>query len=215
MSATLLDLIAALIRLLQTRRLNRRDYFEKIIDPLYKDFVPVALDMLQMFRTARFNPAAFRVGTGLGKDLLNCYSPEDLEAARRTREKAAHKFLSELATAREANLDTRNQLRAMLTVCEEDLFETDKGDLAEFVQAMLWFFAPAADTRNSDSFQLVMLVSDEVMALYAWHAAMEAALRKGDARRAFVHSTLAGLERSWGEIARLYMKLKLEHTVAA
>lgn len=61
LSATLLDLIAALIRLLQTRKLNRRDYFEKIIDPLYKDFVPVALDMLQMFRTARFHPAAFGV----------------------------------------------------------------------------------------------------------------------------------------------------------
>ena len=48
-----LVLIDRLIGLIQERKTRRRDYFEKIIDPLYVLFAALGEDYLRLFRIAR------------------------------------------------------------------------------------------------------------------------------------------------------------------
>jgi hypothetical protein len=39
-----------LIKLLQRRKTKRQEYFEKIVEPLYEQFVPLGEDYLKPFR---------------------------------------------------------------------------------------------------------------------------------------------------------------------
>jgi hypothetical protein len=88
-----LALIDRIISLVQARKIRRRDYFEKIIDPLYAQFIPLGEDTLSLFRTARI------VGN----------LPQKKRVAK----------FEELRKKREQFVDARKRLQALLEACEK------------------------------------------------------------------------------------------------
>lgn len=216
-----LSLVDRLISLIQARKLRRKDYFEKIIDPLYIQFIPLGEDILTLFRTIRLK--VFYVE-------LNYFDPETTEIVPRYQlwnsvmmGKASgelHDAISEdvedLIMRREKFLDSRNRLRALLEVCERDLEDRGDEQLQAFVRSMFEFFNPRGEKGDSDGARLVSLFSSSLNE-YGFLQLYE------PSRYRYVHDEidLAGmiesmtrrLESSWYEIAGRYMELKLKNTV--
>ena len=112
-----LSLIDRIISLIKARETRRRDYFEKIIDPLYTQFRPLGENYINLFREA--------------EDALRSSKKRDRSEAvlliRRRRE--------EFAAA-------RAQLGALLSVCEKHSKTKKDEELTTFVRAMSQFFHP-------------------------------------------------------------------------
>src|ERR1039458_6268177 len=120
-----LALIDHLISLVRERKTRRRDYFEKIIDPLYTQFTPLGEDYLKLFRFA----------TGA------------LERPKRARKTT----LAEIRAKREEFEAARAKLRALLERCEEDAKKRRDDDLVTFLRALVKFFTPMVLTPSIGS----------------------------------------------------------------
>src|SRR5260370_3339570 len=112
-----LSLIDRIISLIKGRETRWRDYFEKIIYPLYIQFRPLGENYIHLFREAQ--------------DALKSSKKRDRSEAvllvRRRRE--------EFAAA-------RAQLGALLGVCEKHSKKKKDEELTAFVRAMSQFFHP-------------------------------------------------------------------------
>lgn len=110
-------LIDGIIRLVKSRQTKRREYFDKIIDPLYAQFKPLGDDYINLFREAE------RAEASKSKRI----NAEVVERIRRRRD--------EFSLA-------RAQLRALLAVCEKHAQKKRDSELREFLLAMSRFFNP-------------------------------------------------------------------------
>jgi len=121
-----LSLIDRIISLVKERETKRREYFEKIIEPLYIQFKPLGEDYLRLFRDAQ---AVIQ------------------SSKKRPRANAA----SAIKKKREEFAATRAQLRALLNVCEKNAVKRKDEELAEFVRAMVQFFQPMVPDSSMPS----------------------------------------------------------------
>jgi hypothetical protein len=200
-----LALIDRLISLIRERKTRQRDYFEKIIDPLYTQFTPVGEDYLKLFRTAR----------------------EAVNGPKRGRKSK----LAEITAKREEFVATRVKLRTLLERCEKNAKKQNEDDLIAFLGAMLKFFAPTVTTTPVSSLGKE-LVDFFVLWTYGTQEAVRASrsdqknavelLRSAHSQTAlhddstealilYVAQATARLETSWYEIAGRYMELKLKY----
>ncbi len=116
-----LALIDRLIALLKERKTRRREYFEKIIDPIYTQFVPLGEDYIKLFRNAA----------------------EALHESKKSR----NAKIARIIEKREEFAASRARLRALLGACERDSKKRKDEELIAFLSAMLRFFTPIVSTR--------------------------------------------------------------------
>src|SRR5215469_4678087 len=88
-----LALIDRLIGLFKERKTRRRDYFEKIIDPIYIQFVPLGEDYITMFRAAA-------------------------EAVESGSKKSRNATIAKIIKKRQEFAEARSRLRALLEACQ-------------------------------------------------------------------------------------------------
>jgi hypothetical protein len=124
-----LALIDRIISLLKARKAKRREYFEKIIDPLYAQFKPLGEDYLKLFRRAS-------------------------DALQKPNKRISKSTILTIKNGREQFSDLRSQLRALLIVCAKDSKEKGEKDITEFVEALEGFFKPVFE-QPSVAFLLV------------------------------------------------------------
>lgn len=117
-----LVLIDRLISVVRERNTRRRDYFEKVIDPLYAQFTPLGEDYLALFRAAT--------------DALN----------RPKRERKA--TVAEIAAKRETFVAARIKLRALIEICEKHSKKKRDEELAAFLRADAEIFQSDGDGRS-------------------------------------------------------------------
>jgi hypothetical protein len=180
-----LTLIDRIISLLKTRGTKRREYFEKIIDPLYAQFKLLGENYLKLFHVAQ----------------------EAIQSHERAKRRRA---VVMIRAKREEFAAARKQLRALLFVCEDNSKNRCDEELTEFVRAMSRFFVPKTEQGNSLGWQLVDVFEAwgerRIEPIHAWERRIEP-----DEARHFIRDATAYLEASWFELAGRYMKLKLRY----
>jgi hypothetical protein len=202
-----LALIDRLISLVQERKTRRRDYFEKIIDPLYSQFTPLGEDYLALFRAAK----------------------ESINGPKRGRKAR----VAEIATKREGFVAARMKLRALLERCETKSNKQRDEELVAFLQAMLSFFRPMVSTAPGSLGR--ELVDVFVLWSHGTRKAIEVSrsgrkavddlLRSSPSETApvltstedltrYIGEATARLEEAWYEIAGRYMELKLKYVAS-
>jgi hypothetical protein len=181
-----LALIDRLIGLIRERKTRQRDYFEKIIDPLYVQFVPLGEDYLKLFRVAR----------------------QALEGPKRARKSR----FAEVRAKREEFAAARAKLRALLERCEKNSKKQKGEELVTFLNAMLRFFTPNVLRGGG----LGSLGRELVNFFELWTKGDADGegnrLRVSDKEfEIYVAQATARLESAWYEIAGRYMELKLKY----
>jgi hypothetical protein len=200
--APFMALIDRVIELVGARQVRRRQYFEKIIDPLYAQFTPLGEDYFKLFRSAT---------TIVGRP-------------KKTRKPK----LEEIESKREDFAAARAKLRALVECCRKESSRRGDDELLGFLTAIQRFFAPMIltsddsslgwellgfvylwarcprpgdkmtcrknrnDVLGPDSANLPESVSTEEMGFY-------------------VAGATARLEAAWYEIAGRYMELRLKY----
>lgn len=187
-----LALIDRIISLVQAGKTRRRDYFEKIVDPLYTQFVPLAEDTLDLFRSAH-----------KALDGPKKRRKDDFEKIRAQRDKFA---------------DARLRLRGLLTACEKNLSEKKSEELAAFVLSMFRFFNPEGVIHigGTTGSHLVQLFNERALYPKGLVVGIPDSLPDviSDSQlETIITSMTKRLEASWFEIAGRYMELKIKNTV--
>ncbi len=178
-----LALIDRIISLVKERDTKRREYFEKIIDPLYTQFKPLGEDYLKLFQEAL-------------QAIMDARQFKPKSHSKRKRAEA----VSAIRKRREQFAATRAQLRALLEVCEQNAVKKKDEELAAFVRAMFRFFQPVVLTpRRSLGQELVDFFERWQKSDYS-----------NEIAEAFLPSAAHRLEVSWYEISGRYMELKLK-----
>ena len=180
-------LVDRVISLIRVRKTRKRERFEKIIDPLYTEFVPLGEDLLALFREAK----------------------KSLGGTKQQR-KAAFK---KLQAQRDRFADSRARLRALANACGSTMAKKDP-PVSGFVNSLASFFMPVAWYSDSPP---KTAGANLVEKFSSFEQSLEAAGRNPeyskDRLEYFISESIAHLERSWYEIAGRYMELKLKHTV--
>jgi len=180
-----LTLIDRIISLIKARETKRREYFEKIIDPLYTQFKPLAENYLKLFHEAQ----------------------EAIQSRKKAKRGAA---VVMIRAKRDEFAAARRQLRGLFDVCEENCKKRGDEELTEFVRAMSRFFVPTTEQPSS----LGRLLVDVFEAWEERRfGPVHAGKRKIEIDQAnhFIRDATAHLEASWYELAGRYMKLKLRY----
>jgi hypothetical protein len=112
-----LSLIDRIISLIKARETRRRDYFEKVIDPLYLQFKP------------------------LGENYINLFHEAHVAMQRRKKVDRAQAVLM-IRRRREEFVAARAQLRGLLEVCQKHSRKKKDEELSAFIEAMSRFFRP-------------------------------------------------------------------------
>lgn len=198
-----LALIDRLISLVNARKTHRSEYFQKIIEPLYTQFTPLAEDYLELFRMAK----------------------KVFDEPKRSRKAQ----LVEISSKREKFMDSRVRLRVLLETCEKHAKKKKKDEeLISFLRAMLRFFIPMVETSRLSSLGR-QLVDFMILWVHGERAARSANQDVRTARyleaaprevhysftpmfKAYVDGASARLEASWYEISGRYMELKLKYS---
>jgi hypothetical protein len=208
-----LALIDRLISLIQAGKTRRKDYFEKIIDPLYTEFVPAGEDMLALFRAARTGVKTFekrhKIKTNKG-DLM----PPWTSKQRREILIEMQADFKAIQLQREKFVDARNRLKGLLAACEENLKRKDEADLGAFVSSMIQFFNPAGQYGQSVGLVLVNLFRDQIVDIdRTKQPGSDRYVSSLDQLAEIISSMTDRLETDWFVIAGRYMELKLKNTV--
>jgi hypothetical protein len=116
-----LVLIVRIISLVKARDTKRREYCEKIIEPLYTQFKPLREDYLKLFQEAQ-------------------------AAIRNSKKRRRSEAVAAIKQRRNEFAATRAQLRALLEVCEKNAVKKKDEELRQFVFAILKFFQPTVLT---------------------------------------------------------------------
>lgn len=179
-----LALIDRLISLIQARKTRRREYFEKIIDPLYAQFVPLGEDVLSLFRSAK-----------ISLDSHALHESSEFHELRGRRNKCA---------------DARARLTALARECRKHMAKKDS-ELADFVQSIELFFWPNVPDRTPQSSPAILVMRFfELEVFYLLKLENHAG---EDDLRIWIGDAIEVMQRSWYEIAGRYMALKLKYTV--
>lgn len=189
-----LALIDRLIELVQVRKTRKREYFEKIIDPLYMEFTPLGADTLALFRSA--------------KDAL--HGPKQNKKAQ----------FEMIRSRREGFSQARVRLRKLIASCMTDIQDRHYLDLASFAEDMLSFFEPAGEYRpevlplpgKSLSHDLVYLFHERIPEGERSGRYLSRRLTDQELEEC-LNSATARLSGWWEQIAEDYMRLKLKYTV--
>jgi hypothetical protein len=112
-----LALIDRIISLVRERETKRREYFEKIVEPLYIQFKPLGEDYLNLFRDPQ-------------------------EAIKNSKKQRRVRVVSAVKKKRDEFAAARAQLRALLEACERNATKKKDKELTEFIAAMAGFFQP-------------------------------------------------------------------------
>jgi hypothetical protein len=178
-----LALIDRIISLVKARDTKRREYFEKIIDPLYTQFKPLGENYLNLFREAQ-------------------------EAVRRSKKGRKTEAISLVRRRRDEFAAARAHLKALLEVCEKHSKKGRDEELVDFVQAMSRFFRPMGTHGGLGSLGTQLVDFFEV-----WESRSREGRRVsvGEDPLAFIQGATARLETSWYEIAGRYMELKFKY----
>ena len=183
-----LVLVETLTKLIPRRKTKRKEYFEKFIEPLYQEFVPLGKDILLQFRAARNSLK----GKKKNRDV-------QFEAIRARREEFS---------------EARHQLRALLEACKNHLERRKDKELAEFVEAMAAFFNPRitrfGSAYSSAGESLVRFFHDRVEDRIRQRS-LSPMLSDKELEQTISRVT-SELERSWFEISGRFMAIKLERT---
>jgi len=184
----ILKLIDRAIDLVKIRKTRKRDYFEKVVDPLYKEFVPLGGNLLALFRSAK----------------------ESLRGTKRQR-KTAFEMIQE-------QRDTFAGARAALRASAEkfgSVMSKKEPLLTAFVNSLASFFMPNAPSyvdRPMRSRAATLLEKYNM-----FEQSLDAAGRNPEYNKEQLEDFIAGattdLEKAWYEIAGRYMELKLKYTV--
>jgi hypothetical protein len=176
-----LALVDRIISLFKERETKRREYFEKIIEPLYTQFKPLGENYLKLFQEAE-------------QTILNA------SKTKHKNKRKLSKAVSRIRERREEFASTRAQLRALLEVCEKNAAKKKKdAELADFVGAMARFFQPTVLKSSSRGQELVSFFEE-----WELHDFSAQSLDH------YLLSATARLETSWYEMAGRYMELKLK-----
>jgi hypothetical protein len=182
-----LSLIDRLISLIKEPEIKRREYFEKIIDPLYTQFKPLGEDYLVLFREAR----------------------KAVDSAKRKRDVIA--AAADISRRRDQFAASRAQLNALLSVCQKSMKKKDQ-DLADFLFAMQAFFFLEVRLGGGLS-----SLGKHLVELFSYWEQQQRPSKSGlvphSAAIKGILSVSARLERSWFEIAGRYMELKLKYVI--
>lgn len=176
-----LALIDRLISLLKERQTRHKDYFEKIVAPLYADFTPVAEDLLNTVRDAtRF--------TGTQSTLSG--------QERRT-------ALASFYDRRETLLRPRQQLRGLLAAFDNsDDIPKDIRDFVRLMEDFLYSGPPIVIELPAVTPHLSIAISLACQGMIAGTKQLDG--------RPFQMYYL-DLETYWSTIARHYMALKIKY----
>jgi len=177
-----LALIDRIISLVKERDTKRREYFEKIVDPLYTQFKPLGEDYLKLFQAAQ--QTVLKAST----------------IKRKNKRKISEAVL-QIKARRNEFASTRAQLRALLEVCEKNAAKKKDEELAEFVRAMVRFFQPMI---------LKSPVGSRGQELVSFFELWQRANFSDTFVDSYLAPAAARLEASWYEIAGRYMELKLK-----
>ena len=206
-----LTLIDRIITLLQTRKKRKLDYFEKIIDPLYTEFVPLAENMISLFRDAHASlmPSTEGEIRGNAGNDISVYRMVTLTKKRMAK-------LNRIKEKREEYALARAKLRSLLEVTLATASSEEDREVASFVESMLRFFNPQVGKLQSAGSSLVDILEKWVDG----HVSRKGRIFFSDDEindKLFVSEyaakTLKTLEASWYEIAGRYMALKLKNVV--
>jgi hypothetical protein len=192
-----LALIDRLISLIQARKTRRREYFEKIIDPLYTQFVPLGEDYLNLFRQAH----------------------KTLDGPKKGRKKA----VADLKAKRDEFAAARAKLRGFLKQCEKHSTKKKEEELTTFLNAMLRFFSPRVESPVPSSLGRQTIMFFDLWAGQDRRSETKSILGdrypieiphvppSDEMLRAYVADASATLEAGWSEIGGRYMDLKLKY----
>jgi hypothetical protein len=169
-----------IINLENTRLQNREQFFKEIIQPLFEELEPVAVNYLDFFRQAK-------------KSVVGTYQYFD-EIER------LDEMVSQFQERREAMLMARIKVRMMAKQINENVIDNEA---VTFAKAIISFFSEAMEqnldipntTRTEDFLDIFL------QALHGTGGIM--VIEK------YIDDTLQGLERSWGLIVQSYQKLKI------
>jgi len=200
--APFMALIDRVIELVGARRVRRRQYFEKIIDPLYTQFTPLGEDYVKLFRSA---------SAIVGRP-------------KKTRKPK----LAEIESMREDSAAARAKLRALVECCRKESSRRGDDELLGFLTAILRFFAPMILRSDESSLGWELL---EFFYLWARCPRpgdkMTCRENRNDAlgpdsanlpesvsteeMSSYVAGATVRLEAAWYEIAGRYMELRLKY----
>jgi len=198
-----LALIDRLISLIKEREMTRKEYFEKIIAPLYESFSQVGGDYIALFRQAR--------------SLLETLSATaDYETA----------FLT-IRDRREQLLEARTELRAFAKAYREGAEKKGGEETTRFLASMLQFFYASelmTELRQPGFHWRKVFAEQEAASRYISSIAFALVLQFQELRmcrlqpseylvqqaRTFIDGSLAGLETTWSEIALLFADMKMK-----
>lgn len=183
------SVVSSLAKLIPRRKIKRKEYFERFIEPLYNEFVPLGKDILAQFRSAR----------------------DSLKGKKKSRTAQ----FEAIRSRREEFSEARHRLRALLEACETHLEGKGDKELAEFVGSMAAFFNPRitrlGGAYSSAGESLVHFFHDRVEDHRRTTRSLSPMLPDEELERTISRVT-SELERSWFEVSGRFMAIKLERT---
>lgn len=184
----ILKLIDRAIDLVKLRKTRKRDYFEKIVDPLYQEFVPLGENLLALFRSAKAS----------------------LDGTKKQRKAAFQAIRNQRDTFAEA----RAALRASAEKFESVMSKKEPL-LAAFVNSLASFFMPVAPWYGDGPMK--SRAAALVEKYNNFEQSLDAAGRNPEYNKerleSFIAAATADLEKAWYEIAGRYTELKLKYTI--
>jgi hypothetical protein len=192
--------------LLKSQQVRRREYFEKIIDPVYTQFAVAGEDYLKLFREAR--------------NALEM-APKRISSSKKL------KLVSQIRDRREEFLAGRLKVRAMVEAFGSHVKQEQDRELYALLHAIDKFFFGSGYRRDGGSSGAYLI---DFFSLWATRGesndfsgeheeytevviggALQAQRYGADDLTQFVRDTIDGLETAWFEAAGRYADLRLKY----